>query len=94
VLAPLREARRQQSSRLPNPTAAVIDSPSVKTTGDGPQRGYEAAKKVKGRKRHLAVDTQGNLLAVEVHSAALQDRDGARALWVRWFCLLGTFLLM
>jgi transposase len=50
------------------------------------QRGYDAGKKVKGRKRHIAVDTQGNLLAVVVHSTGIQDRVGARAVMMRLFC--------
>ena len=49
------------------------------------QRGYDAGKKIKGRKRHIAVDTQGNLLAVVVHSAGIQDRVGARAVMLRLF---------
>ncbi len=55
---------------------------------DGPkrgQRGYDAGKKIKGRKRHIAVDTQGNLLTVVVHSAGIQDRVGARAVLMRLF---------
>ena len=50
------------------------------------QRGYDAGKKIKGRKRHIAVDTQGNLLAVVVHSAGIQDRVAARAVLIRLFC--------
>jgi transposase len=56
---------------------------------DGPKRGrrgYDAGKKIKGRKRHIAVDTQGNLLAVIVHSAGIQDRVAARAVLMRLFC--------
>jgi putative transposase len=53
---------------------------SVKTTHVGGERGYDAGKKVKGRKRHIMVDTRGNMLALIVHSAAIQDRDGARLL--------------
>jgi transposase len=54
------------------------------------RRGYDAGKKVKGRKRHIAVDTEGNLLAVIVHSAGIQDRVAARAVLMRLFCLFGT----
>jgi hypothetical protein len=50
------------------------------------RRGYDAGKKIKGRKRHIAVDTQGNLLAVIVHSAGIQDRVAARAVLMRLFC--------
>ena len=62
------------------PSAAIMDSQSVKTTEMGGERGYDAGKKVNGRKRHVLVDTQGWLLAVLVLSAAIQDRDGARLL--------------
>jgi transposase len=54
------------------------------------QRGYDAGKKIKGRKRHIAVDTQGNLLTVVVHSAGIQDRVGARAVLTRLFCRFDT----
>lgn len=57
-----------------------MDSQSVKTTESGGVRGYYAGKRVKGRKRHIIVDTLGNLLAVVVHAANIQDRDGARLL--------------
>ena len=62
----------------PTPTGAIIDSQSVKTTEQGGERRYDAGKKVNGRKRHLIVDTLGLLLEVSVHSASIQDRDGAQ----------------
>jgi putative transposase len=73
----LREQVRRQAGRDPEPSAAIIDSQSCKTTEAGGPRGYDAGKKVNGRKRHIAVDTMGLLLVVFVHPASWQDRDGA-----------------
>ena len=62
------------------PSAGIIDSQSVKTTGVGGPRGYDGGKKINGRKRHLLVDTQGLLLKVKVHGAEVMDRDGVTLL--------------
>lgn len=66
---------RERVDRDPNPTAAVIDSQSVRTSAQGGPHGFDANKKIKGRKRHIATDTLGLLLAVVVTSASTQDRD-------------------
>jgi transposase len=69
-------AAREQAGREASPTAGIVDSQSVRTTEAGGPRGYDAGKKVNGRKRHILVDTLGLLLVLVVHSAGIQDRDG------------------
>jgi transposase len=68
---------REAAGREASPTAGVIDSQSVKTTEAGGPLGYDAGKKIKGRKRHLLTDTTGVPVAAVVHPADIQDRDGA-----------------
>ncbi len=78
----LRAEVRAAAGRSPEPTAAIIDSQSVRAADTVPKtgRGWDNAKKVNGTKRHLAVDSLGLLLAVVITAASVQDRDGARPL--------------
>ncbi len=81
ILKVLRAAERKRAGKNPQPTAAIMDSQSVKTVEESAHpSGYDAHKNVKGRKRHLLVDTLGILLSVYVTPAEVQDRIGARCL--------------
>ena len=79
----LRSQVREREGRDATPSGAIIDKPVGEDHGKRGPRGYDAGKKVSGRKRHIVVDTTGLLLAIAVHAANIQDRDGAKLVLVK-----------
>jgi putative transposase len=90
----LRDWLRKTEGRQVAPTAAIIDSQSVKTPDQAGESGYDAGKKIKGRKRHLAVDTLGLVLGIMITSAATQDRDAAKNLIAALVQLFGRLQII
>jgi len=79
----LRRQVREHTGKEPEPSAGSIDSQTVKATRTSGERGYDAGKKINGVKRHILVDTLGLILAVVVHPANIQDRDGAKLVFAK-----------
>jgi putative transposase len=85
MMATLRQWERQSQGRLPEPSACCADSQSIKTAMQGEDVGFDGHKKIKGRKRHILVDTLGLMVAVVVTAANMEDRQGLMALMKRYF---------
>jgi putative transposase len=81
----LRHWERQGQGRLPEPSAGCVDSQSIKAATQGQDVGFDGTKKVKGRKRHILIDTLGLIVAVVVTAAHIDDRQGLVALLQRYF---------
>jgi transposase len=90
----LRAQVRISEGRDPNPSAAILDAQSVKSSEGGPDRGFDMGKKTPGRKRHLITDTLGLLLVVMVTSASVQDRPGGRKILARLAAAFPTIALV
>src|SRR5215203_6238269 len=77
----MRRLLREKLGRDPEPSAGIVDAQSAKSTGvGGEQRGFDGGKNIRGRKRHLLVDTEGLVVEAKVHSAKIPDQDGIRRL--------------
>jgi len=90
----LRKMERQRLGRNEDPSAGIIDTQSAKTTEAGGERGYDAAKKLNGRKRHIVVDTLGNLLIAIVHATSIQDFHGAKLVLPQLVEIVSTLRLI
>jgi putative transposase len=90
----LRDCVRKSEGRTVAPTAAIVDSQSIKTPDQAGERGYDAGKKISGRKRHVAVDCLGLILAVMITPAATPDRDAARPLIRTLVALFGRLQII
>ena len=79
----LNRIMRKSKGKKPTPSVGIMDSQTAKTTESGGERGYDGGKKINGRKRHIMVDTLGLIMVVVVHTACIQDYDGAKLVFKR-----------